>query len=86
MTASLALLRDAIERLRQALQRIPIGGLGAAAGFARVLAKLQFTIAPFDPRLYVAAAVPLVIVIGMALIVPARRATSVDPLHVLKYE
>jgi predicted permease len=57
-----------------------------AAGFARVLAKLQFTIAPFDPRLYVIAAAPLILVIAAALIVPARRATSVDPLRALKAE
>jgi predicted permease len=69
-------------------------GLGAGAGvallsavgFARILAQLQFTIAPFDPRLYVIAAVPLILVIAAALIVPARRAMSVDPLRVLKYE
>jgi putative ABC transport system permease protein len=58
----------------------------SAAGFARVLATVQFTIAPFDPRLYVIAGVPLILVIGAALIVPARRATSVDPLRALKYE
>lgn len=58
----------------------------SAAGFARILAQLQFTIAPFDPRLYVIAAVPLTLVIAAALIVPARRAMSVDPLRTLKAE
>jgi len=65
------------------------GGLVAllcAAGFARILAQMQFTVAPFDPRLYVLAAVPLILVIAAALVGPARRAVSIDPLRALKHD
>jgi hypothetical protein len=63
-----------------------IVALVSAAAFARILAELQFTIAPFDPRLYVIAAVPLILIIAAALVIPARRAMSVDPLRALKCE
>jgi predicted permease len=58
----------------------------AAAAFAGILARLQFTIAAFDPRLYVLAAVPLTVAAVLAMILPARRATAVDPMRALKYE
>src|SRR3954469_6488414 len=57
-----------------------------AVAFTRVLGALQFTLSPLDPRIYTAAALPLAIVIAVALLIPARRATSVDPLRALKYE
>ena len=58
----------------------------SAAGFARVLATMQFTIAPFDAKLYVIAAVPLVLVIAAALVIPARRAARAEPLIALRSE
>jgi predicted permease len=79
-------LRAGATQIAAGLAAGALVALLAGAAFARVLAKLQFTIAPFDPRLYVIAAVPLVLVITAALIVPARRATSVDPLRALKAE
>jgi hypothetical protein len=41
---------------------------------------------PFDPRLYAAAALPLAVAIAAALLIPARRATSLEPLRLLKQE
>jgi hypothetical protein len=58
----------------------------AAAAFGRVLAELQFTITPFDPRLYLAAALPLALVITIAVLIPARRAARIDPLLALKQD
>jgi hypothetical protein len=57
-----------------------------AAGFSDILGKLQFAIAPFDPRVYALAAVSLTAAIALAMIVPARRATSVDPIRTLRNE
>ena len=58
----------------------------AASGFSHVLASLHFSVSPFDPRLSAAAALPLVVAIAVALLIPARRATSLEPLRVLKQE
>jgi putative ABC transport system permease protein len=55
-----------------------------AAGFARVLARLQLTVSPLDPALYGAAALLLTAVIVGALTIPARRAASVSPSSALK--
>jgi hypothetical protein len=62
------------------------GALLTGVSFARVLAKVRFTVSPLAPGLYLCAALPLAIVIAAGLIVPARRAMSVDPIRTLKDE
>jgi putative ABC transport system permease protein len=60
-----------------------VGGLALAAGLTRLLASLLYGVQPIDGATFAAVAA---IVAGIALAamwVPARRATSVDPVRVL---
>jgi len=59
-------------------------GLGAAVAAARVLEGLLFEVRPLDPVSLLGAALLLVGASGLAAYLPARRATRVDPLAVLR--
>ncbi len=59
-------------------------GLAAASVAVRWVASLLCGVQPHDPASFVAVAGLLVVIAGLATIVPARRAASVDPLRVLK--
>jgi len=69
-----------------------IVGLGIVAGTAvalmatRVLASLLFGLAPDDPIVFAVAVVLLVITGAIAAYVPAWRASTVDPMQVLRSE
>ena len=72
---------------RFAIVGIAIGTL-LAAGIARQLELkgLLLGISPFDPLTYGTVAALLVAICLLASFVPARRATSVDPLIALRAE
>jgi putative ABC transport system permease protein len=61
-------------------------GLVAAMSFSRVLAPLLFGVAPRDPLTFGAAACILAAVALLACVVPASRATRVDPIVALRAE
>lgn len=61
-----------------------IVGLAAALGLSRVLSALLFNVAPTDPRTLTGVAVLIASVATVACLVPAWRATRVDPLVVLR--
>jgi ABC-type antimicrobial peptide transport system permease subunit len=61
-------------------------GLSAAAGLMRLMKSQLFGISPLDPMTYIAVPVVLVMAAVLASYLPARRASSVDPVEALKAE
>ena len=61
-------------------------GLVAALALTRVMESLLYKIGANDPFTLLAVCVFFIIVATMACYIPARRATKVDPLIVLRYE
>jgi len=69
---------------------VALGGLGlgfvASFGLTRVLTDYLYGVEPNDPLTLVGVAVVLVLVSVAACLIPARRATNVDPVEVLRAE
>jgi predicted permease len=61
-------------------------GLAVAAAVTHYLEAMLFGIRPLDPLTFVAAPVILTTVALVACILPARRATSIDPMDALRCE
>ncbi|MGH9721853.1 MAG: FtsX-like permease family protein, partial [Bryobacteraceae bacterium] len=61
-------------------------GLAAAIPLARLMSTLLFEVRPLDPMTYIAVSAVLVAAALLATYVPARRATTVDPVHALRAE
>lgn len=61
-------------------------GLGAAAVMTRWLGSLLFGVQPVDPATFAMAAALLSGVAAVAVWIPARRATRVDPMTALRQE
>lgn len=61
-------------------------GLLVAAALTRYLQTLLFGIEPLDPVTFIAAPAVLVAVALLACYMPARRATSIDPMIALRCE
>jgi len=80
--------RDVRRRIgRQAFGMVMTGlgvGLVGAVFLARVMRGLLFQISPFDPRSFVTAAFFLLAVTVLAAVVPAFRASRVDPTTALR--
>ena len=75
--------------VRQGMLLAGIGlviGLAAAYGITRVLARVLSGIKANDPVAFTAVAVALISVALCATVIPALRATKVDPLNALRYE
>jgi putative ABC transport system permease protein len=75
--------------LRRAMLLAVVGvGIGVVGALAvtRYLTSLLFGVKPFDAITFAAVALGLVIVALLAAVLPARRATKVDPLVALRYE
>lgn len=73
--------------LRQGGVWMAVGLAGGAVGVvavARLLRDLLYGVPPFDPIALCAAAVTLLACATVALLVPVRRATRVDPITVLR--
>jgi len=73
------------QSLRVATAGIAIGLLGAFAT-TRVLQSLLFGVSPTDPVTLGGVTVLLVMLGALAAYAPARRATKVDPVEVLRRE
>ena len=73
-------------------QGMLLAGIGIAAGLAgsfgvtRVVASLLIGISPTDPVSFLGVALCLAAVAFVASVIPARRATGVDPIVALRAE
>ena len=75
--------------VRQGLTFSLIGvvlGAGAAFGLARFISTFLFGVKPWDPAVFIAVPVLLVAIALVAVLIPAMRATAVDPMSALRYE
>ena len=85
-----AQVRDVLKLvLRSAMSLVLIGavlGLAGAYAATRVMSSLLFGVTPTDRATFIAVPLVLLVVALMASLVPARRATKVDPLVALRYE
>ena len=61
-------------------------GLPLAFAGARLLKSMLFALSPSDPLTFVLALFGVVAVALIAALLPARRASSVDPMVALRYE
>jgi putative ABC transport system permease protein len=61
-------------------------GLAAALVSSRLLTHLLFGVSANDPFTYFVAASVVVVAAAIACYLPARSATRVDPMVVLRYE
>jgi ABC-type antimicrobial peptide transport system permease subunit len=66
--------------------------VGAGAGligawlFRKAVAQLVFEVSPADPITFIAAAAVLIVLAGIACLIPAGRAIRIDPIVALRYE
>jgi putative ABC transport system permease protein len=75
--------------MKQGLIQLAIGlvlGLALALGVSNLLQMLLFEVNPRDPGIYLAIGVVLSATAAAACLVPAIRATRVDPMHALRYD
>ena len=61
-------------------------GVLAALAVTRLMARLLFQVQPWDPASFVVVPALGLVVTGLALWIPARRASRVDPLVALRFE
>jgi predicted permease len=61
-------------------------GIGAAALLSRSVAALLFNVSPLDPLALLSASGALLLACAAALVLPARRAASVQPVESLRVE
>ena len=74
-----------VEGLKPTLIGIAIG-LGLAAALVRVMATLLFGVSQHDPGTFSGVALIMIVVGAVATLIPAYRATRVDPIVTLRAE
>jgi putative ABC transport system permease protein len=71
--------------LRPALYGLTLG-LAASAGAVRLIQSMLYGTQPLDPAIFVSVAASLLIVAVLACLVPAWRASRIDPMQALRTE
>jgi predicted permease len=71
--------------LRPALYGLVLG-LAASAGAVRLIQSMLYGTRPLDPAIFAAVAATLLVVAAMACLVPAWRASRIDPMQALRTE
>jgi ABC-type antimicrobial peptide transport system permease subunit len=61
-------------------------GVGGALAGGRLLAAFLYGVSPLDALTFAVVALGLVIVVVLACLIPASRATRVDPIRSLRAE
>ena len=74
-----------VEGMKPVLFGVVLGIAGAFA-LGRLLASLIYAVRPTDPLTFFGSAVLLALISLLACMIPAYRATRVDPLAALRYE
>jgi ABC-type antimicrobial peptide transport system permease subunit len=74
-----------VEGLKPTLLGVVIG-LGLAAALVRVMTSLLFGVSQHDPSTFTGVALIMIVVGVIATLVPAYRATRVDPIVTLRSE
>jgi putative ABC transport system permease protein len=64
----------------------PVGGVVATLAAARVVSSLLYGVSATDPRIVAGVVALLLVVAAIASLIPAKRATSIDPLVALRGE
>jgi len=75
--------------LQQGLVPVTVGlvaGVAGALGLTRLLKSLLYEVSATDPLIFGAVSIGLIIVSLAAMVIPALRATRVDPLDALRHE
>jgi predicted permease len=75
--------------VRQGLRLTAIGivcGIAAAAGLTSLMKSLLFEVSPLDPATYCAVSLVLAAAALFASYIPARRATTIEPVEALRVE
>jgi putative ABC transport system permease protein len=63
-----------------------LAGIFAAAAMTRFMRSLLFQVSAIDPLVFAAVALVLALVAAIACVIPARRATRLDPVIALRSE
>jgi putative ABC transport system permease protein len=74
-----------LDGLRPALYGLLLG-LGASAVVVRLIQTMLYETAPLDPAVFISVSATLLIVAGLACLLPSWRASRLDPMQALRTE